>query len=197
MKRLAILTIALALAGCSKSAPGESEAAPSAESGADDVVATPAATTAAPARASQYSPIDDKACRTIEENEETGDWTGLCPGVAGHTLEWSIGDLRDDLTVIDGKARTQLSIPSLVANGAFDSLGAKAEWRGPAGGRPDVLVVRVHVANPEGKSDSGRLAIARLRPKPCLVGIVPPGPGQSDRARAIADGKLPDCLEKN
>lgn len=195
MKSLVPATIALTLAGCGQSAPDENQPA-SVETNVSESVATPTEGTVAPARASQYSPIDDKACPTIEEIEETGDWTGLCPGIAGYQLEWSIGDLRDDLIIIDGKARAQLSIPSLVANGAFDSLGARAEWRGPAGGKPDVLIVRVHVANAEGKSDSGRLAVARLTPKPCLVAIVPPEPGQSDRARAIADGKLPDCLEK-
>ena len=197
MRSLAFLTIALIFAGCGQPAPDDSATAPVADNSFSEVAATPTAGTVAPARSSQYSPIDDKSCRTIEEDEETGDWIGACPGLAGYQLEWSISDLRDDLTIIDGKARTQLSIPSLVANGAFDSLGAKAEWRGPTGGRPDVLIVRVHVANAEGKSDSGRLAIARMMPKPCLVGIVPPGAGQSDRARAIADGKLPDCLEKN
>lgn len=147
------------------------------------------------ARTSQYSPLDDKACRTIEEIEETGDWTGACSGVAGYTLEWSSSDLRDDLTVIKGQNRTDLQIPTVVASGRFDSLGKRAEWRGPAGGSPDVLIVRVHVAIAEGKSDSGRLAIARLTPRPCLVAVVPPGAGQSERARAIADGKLPDCLK--
>lgn len=156
---------------------------------------TPPSPANAAGRSSVYSPIDDKACRTIEEDKETGDWVGLCPGVAGRTLEWSISDLRDDVTIIEGSTRTQLNIPGLVANGAFASLGSKAEWRGPAGGKPDVFIVRVHVANPDGVSDAGRLAIARLGPAPCLVAIVPPGKDQSDRARAIADGKLPACLK--
>ena len=154
---------------------------------------TPAAATAAP-RASQYSPVSDSACKVIEASEETGDWTGSCPGVAGYRVEWSSSDLRDDLTLIKGKARTPLQIPTLVAKGAFNSPGPRIEWRGPTGGAPDVLIVRVHVANPEGVSDSGRLAVFRLQPSICLVAVVHPQSGQSDRARAIADGKLPDCL---
>ena len=150
--------------------------------------------TTAPARSSQYSPVSDEACEVIESSEETGDWTGRCPGVAGYRVEWSSSDLRDDLTLIKGETRTPLQIPALVAKGAFNSPGPKIEWRGPTGGAPDVLVVRVHVANPEGVSDSGRLAIFRLKPAICLVAIVPPQSGQSERARAIADGKLPDCL---
>ena len=82
-----------------------------------------------------------------------------------------------------------------VAGGAFNSLGPTLEWRGPKGGPPDVLITRVHVViNEEGKSDSGRLAIARLGDSPCIVAVVAPQAGQSDKARAIADGKLPDCL---
>jgi hypothetical protein len=58
-----------------------------------------------------------------------------------------------------------------------------------------VLITRVHVViNEEGKSDSGRLAIVRLGDSPCIVAVVAPQAGQSDKARAIADGKLPDCL---
>ena len=105
-----------------------------------------------------------------------------------------LGDLREDLTMLRGGKSTNLEIPGKVAGGAFDALGKTVEWRGPAGAAPDVLVVRVHVADAEGKNDSGRLAIARLGDSPCVVAVVPVGTGQSDRARAIADGKLPDCL---
>jgi hypothetical protein len=150
---------------------------------------------AAAARVSQFTKLDDKSCGKEDIIEETGDWERRCRGAGGYALEWSSGDLREDLTVLkDGKS-TDLEIPTKVAGGAFDSLGKTLEWRGPAGGEPDVLVVRVHVANAEGKSDSGRLTIVRLGAAPCIVAIVPPEPAQSERARAIADGKLPDCLK--
>lgn len=150
---------------------------------------------AAAARASQYSPLDDKACGPEQVIEETGDWDRSCKGPAGYALEWSSGDLREDLAVIKDGNSTSLEIPAKVAGGAFDALGKTIEWRGPAGGAPDVLVVRVHVANAEGKSDNGRLAVVRLGSAPCIVAIVPVEAGQSERARAIADGKLPDCLK--
>lgn len=191
------LAVMVALAACGQ------DAGNAAANGASGTIADGPPTGGAPAvqtdgkRASVYTSLEDKDCKTIEEIEETGDWTGECPAVAGYRLELSSGDLRDDLTIIEGNKRTDLGIPTLVANGAFDSLGPKAEWRGPAGGKPDTLIVRVHVANPEGVSDSGRLAIARLGQKPCLVAIVPPAAGQSDRARAIADGELPNCLPKD
>lgn len=193
MTQRAVILMAFGLAACGEPPPGGNATAPL-------PTAAPAAGTpapAAPVRVSSYTPLTDKACRTVEEIEETGDWVGACPGASGYSLEWSVSDLRDDLKIIDGERRTQLELPSLVANGAFAALGAKAEWRGPRGGRPDVLVVRVHVADANGKNDSGRLALARLGASPCLVAIVPPGPGQSDRARAIADSPLPACLKKS
>jgi hypothetical protein len=115
-------------------------------------------------------------------------------GAGGYQLEWSSGDLRENLALVRAGKETSLDIPTKVANGAFDALGKTLEWRGPKGGAPDVLVVRVHVANAEGKSDSGRLAVIRLGKQPCVVAVVAPQAGQSDKARAIADGKLPDCL---
>ena len=154
------------------------------------------AETALPARASVFTAAGDKNCRTISTDEETGDWTGSCPGHAGYGVEQSSGDLRDDITLIKDGKRTELQLPTLVANGAFDSIGERIEWRGPAGGPPDVLVVRVFIANDQGENDGGHLAVARLIPTPCLIGIVRPQPGQSDKARAMADATpLPSCLK--
>jgi hypothetical protein len=145
-------------------------------------------------RVSQFTTLNEKSCKTVQEDKETGDWSGACPGVGPYALNWSIGDLRDDLEVIRGGQRTQLGIPSIVAKGAFDSIGQTLEWRGPAAGPPDVLVARVSVARPDGTSDSGRLTIIWLGEKPCIVAVIPPQAGQSDKARAIADGKLPACV---
>lgn len=146
------------------------------------------------ARVSQYTQLDDRACGKEHIIEETGDWDRKCKGAGGYDLEWSSGDLRENLVLIRSGKETSLDIPAKVAGGAFDSLGKTLEWRGPKGKAPDVLLTRVHVANAEGKNDSGRLAIIRLGARPCVVAVVPPQAGQSDRARAIADGKLPACL---
>ena len=159
------------------------------------VAAASAGAAQAPVRTSTYTKVGDSVCTMIEENQETFDWTGSCPGAGGYSLEWSISDLRDDLTVIRGSARTDLQIPSIVAKGPFDSVGETIEWRGPEGGPPDVLVVRVYVARPDGSDDGGRLAVARLGDKPCLVAVVPVVKDQNEKARAIADGPLPKCLE--
>lgn len=188
---------AFALFGCqeaSSDSPGQAAAAAVPEATA---AIAPAATgaPAVPARASRFTKVTDAACPLVEEDKETGDFSRRCPGIAGWTVLWTSGDLRDDLSVARGKVSKSFGYPSLVAKGPFDAIGETVEWRGPAGGEPDVLVARVHVARPDGSSDSGRLAIARLGDKPCVVAIVPPGAGQSDRAREIADGSLPHCLE--
>jgi hypothetical protein len=194
MKPALPMIAALALlSSCGENAQRENLSQAAVENPQSDRPAAVAGTMA-PARSSQYSPVSDAACEVLESSDETGDWTGSCPGVAGYRVEWSSSDLRDDLTLIEGDTRTPLQIPTLVAKGAFNSPGPRIEWRGPTGGAPDVLIVRVHVANPEGVSDSGRLAIFRLKPAACLVAIVPPQNGQSERARSIADGPLPDCL---
>ena len=158
---------------------------------AAEATAPPSSTTG---RSSQFTKLTESTCKLVETIEETGDWVRSCQGVGGHAVEWSSGDLRENLVVSKDGRKSSLEIPALVANGAFDRLGETVEWRGPGGSEPDVLVVRVHVAGPDGRDDSGRLAIARLSPSPCLVAIVPPGPEQSDRARTIADRPLPDCL---
>ena len=145
-------------------------------------------------RASTFTKLDDSACGPENVIEETGDWDRRCKGAGGYEFEWASGDLREELVLIRGGKTINLDIPVKVAGGAFDALGTTLEWRGPKGGAPDVLITRVHVANAEGKSDSGRLAIVRLGDSPCIVAVVAPQAGQNDKARAIADGKLPNCL---
>ena len=174
MRRLGWAVLFFALAGC---AEAESRA------GGDKAE-----------RASIFTKLDDSHCGPENVIEETGDWDRRCKGAGGQEFEWASGDLREELLLIRGDKGVNLDIPIKVAGGAFDALGTTLEWRGPKGGAPDVLITRVHVANLEGKSDSGRLAIVRLGDSPCIVAVVPPVAGQSDRARAIADGKLPDCL---
>lgn len=185
---------ALVLFGCqeaSSDSPGQAASAVVPEATSALAPVAPAV----PARASRFTKVTDAACPLVEEDKETGDFSRRCPGIAGWTVLWTSGDLRDDLAVARGKVSKSFGYPSLVAKGPFDAIGETIEWRGPAGGEPDVLVARVHVARPDGSSDSGRLAVARLGKEPCIVAIVPPGAGQSDRAHAIADGSLPQCIE--
>jgi hypothetical protein len=193
--RTGFVAIFLVASACSQSAresTNDRENAPKAPIASSSGALVP--TAPQPGRVSNFTRLDDKVCKTTNYDRETGDWSGACPGVGGYTLEWSIGDLRDDLEIIRGKHRTQIGIPQIVSNGAFDSIGTTLEWRGPVDRQPDVLLARVHVARSDGTSDSGRLAIVRLGEKPCIVAVVPPQSSQSDKARAIADGKLATCL---
>ena len=154
----------------------------------------------APDDRSRFTSIDPTRCRLLEENiEEGGWWRRLCQGSADYKLELSESDLRQDIVVMEeGGRRSELGLSELVANGAFNALGKTAEWRGKDPARPDALIVRLGVASdPEGKKpDISNLVVARLKPSACVVAVVPPGPGQNERARAIADGKLPACLKR-
>ena len=182
----------MALAGCDQPAAPRNSVGQLEPSAQPDMAVSPPRPAAG--RVSQFTQLDDKACGKEQVIEETGDWDRRCRGAAGYDLEWSSGDLREDLDLIRNGKRTELAIATKVAGGAFDALGTTLEWRGPTGGAPDVLVIRAHVADAEGRSDSGRLAIVRLNGAPCIVAVVAPQAGQSDKARAIADGKLPGCL---
>ncbi|MEO7655112.1 MAG: hypothetical protein ABIS23_05450, partial [Sphingomicrobium sp.] len=170
MRRFAPFLPFLALAGCGQEVDRGNE--PAAAEVPVIETSEPAIKSASGERASHFTQLDDNACGAERIIEETGDWDRDCKGAGGFALEWGSGDLREDLTIIHGKARTDLQIPGVVAGGAFDALGKTIEWRGPIGGAPDVLVVRVHVADAEGKNDSGRLAVARLGAAPCIVAIV-------------------------
>lgn len=175
-------------------AANEAEAIPAAP--ASNVGASGAAETVAFAngRASRFSSLDEAACGKPETVAETGDWSRSCKGVDDIELKWSSGDLREDLAIVRGDSEAQLQIPVKVANGAFDSIAKTIEWRGPVGKAADVMVVRVGVANDQGENDGGHLTVVRVSGTPCIVAIVRPQSGQSEKARKIADGKLPACL---
>jgi hypothetical protein len=197
MKRIGWIALVLTVAGCGAEPQSNRTAGPVHEAAAPQPSATANANLPADTgRASRFTPLSEAACRITSESEETGDWVRRCPGIAPYGVEWSSGDLREDLALVGDDGSVDLGLPVIVAKGAFDALGKQIEWRGPAGGAPDVLVVRVHVADQTGKTDSGRLAIVTLGPKPCVAAIVGVKPGQSAEARAIADrAPLPSCLK--
>ena len=150
-----------------------------------------------PSGSSRYVSLEPSSCKLIEENvEEGGYWRRRCAGLAGYELETSESDLRQDVVIVapDGR-RSELNLSSLVAKGAFNSLGKMAEWRGQDPGKPRALIVRVSVPADPGVGRRGRsdLVVARLAPPACVVAVVPQGPGQNDKARAIADRELPPC----
>lgn len=161
-------------------------------------VPAPAAAGPTPVRASAYTQLVEANCRLIDENKEEGPyWSRRCPGHAGWSMDWHESDLRQDLTMIspDGR-KSELGLSSVVANGAFNSIGSTIEWRGVAGAPPDAMILRMSVAaSPEGdRPDISRLAVVRLAAPACVVAVVSPRSGQNVRAQQIADGNLPACL---
>jgi hypothetical protein len=148
---------------------------------------------------SRYTSLEPASCELLDKNaEEGGSWRRRCAGSAGYALETSESDLRQDIVIIapDGR-RSELNLSSLVAKGAFNSLGKLAEWRGLTPGQPRALIVRLGVAadREARRPDVSNLVVARLAAPTCVVAVVPRGPGQNVKARAIADGKLPTCVK--
>ena len=195
MNRL-LLVVAVLLASCSEEpgTPPAEQQPVAAEAERNAPIDKPAET----GRRSEYTALDLASCKLIEENRDEGPyWRRLCKGAAGYSVEWSESDLREGLELIapDGR-REELGLSDIVAKGAFNRLGPRIEWRGDANGAPDTLVVRMFVADgaEPSKPDRSLLAVSRLQAPACVVAIVEPGPGQSEQARRIADGRLPDCL---
>ena len=156
-----------------------------------------AAPEAARPDAGRYTSIDPASCRLLEQNIEEGGYSRhACNGLGGYKLEISESDLRQDVVVIapDGR-RSELELSSIVAKGAFNSLGKTAEWRAAAD-RPTALIVRLNVARgPEPtRPDVSNLVVARLAGPACIVAVVPPGTDQNAAARRIADSGQSRCV---
>ncbi|MGN6357149.1 MAG: hypothetical protein ACTHLU_06675 [Novosphingobium sp.] len=156
-----------------------------------------AAQAAAPERALLYTRIDK--CRTLELNQDEGGWSvQLCAGLAGYRLKVTEGDLRQNVVVLlpHGGERS-LGLSEATRTGGFSSLGPVVEWRGRGRGRafrPDALILRYavvedaeHPEHPE-RPTSYLLTVSLANRRPCVTAKVPPGPGQNERARRIADG---------
>ncbi len=127
-----------------------------------------------------------------EDREEMPYSEVLCEGPEGWAIRISDADARQTLGVVaPGGTETKLDLSS-ISGGAFNAFGKTAEWRGRAARpfAPDSLVVRFTVAEqPHPAPEVAYLLAIRLVPTPCLLAAVPPGPGQNQRARAVADGR--------
>jgi hypothetical protein len=197
--KILLAVAVVGLGGCrAERAPEAPAVAPvesAARNGSQPERAAPAAMTR-----SQFTSLEPKSCRTIEQNLEEGPYSrDVCAGVAGYKLEVSESDLRQDIDVIaPGGVKSELGLSAIVAKGAFNSLGKLAEWRGADPARPQALIVRLNVAGgPNGdEPDVSRLVVVRLKTPACIVAVVPPAAGQNEQARQVADGKLPDCLPR-
>ena len=135
-----------------------------------------------------YTGLTDKDCRTSGVPVEDG-YSGICPGVAGYTLELLEGDLRQTVNVITpDKKKYELELWSNVSSG-FSSLGAKAEWR-MKGKLPVALIMRYNASdNPEDASRiTSYLVVVKIsKTDVCIVDILKPSKTQNIEARNIAD----------
>ena len=137
---------------------------------------------------SLYTGLATKDCKASKAPVEDG-YIGICPGVAGYTLELLEGDLRQTLNVIaPDKKKYELELWSKVSNG-FSSLGAKAEWR-MQGKTPVALIMRFNAS--ENSEDSSKitsyLEVVKIsKPDVCIVDILKLSKTQNMDARKLAD----------
>lgn len=147
---------------------------------------------------SQFTSNDLKKCRLIEKNEEEGGYyRHRCPGAGGFGYEHVESDLRQSLVILaPGGRRGEVALSAVAGGGGFSTIGPTFDWRGPAGQPPRTVTIRFNVnESPEPKvPPTSYLVVIRLAAPACPVQAVPPGPKQSEQARAIADRKkLPPC----
>ena len=138
-----------------------------------------------------YTDISEQACTFLEADTNTPYVHRLCPGTAGHRLRWSHGGDSDELAVVmpDGTRRS-LDLMFTGPQG-FAYLGARAEWRLPAGknSQPVALIVRYNVfPDPDSGRRDSYLLVGKITPQEtCLTDIVPPMAKANERARELAD----------
>lgn len=192
MKRPLGLALLALLAACS----GETAAPPA----SDDAASGPPPEAPAAAVAGERFRYTRLTGCTLTRSapDEGGFFEHECPGEGGYRLRHVEADLREDLVALapDG-GEHDLGL-TMLARGAFNSLGETVEWRGdtPAGGfAPTALIVRQTVMEDPDPNvpEVSYLVVARLAPRPCVVIRIPPGPGQNRRARQAAD-RGGECL---
>ncbi len=143
---------------------------------------------AAAQNTSVYTSTRTNACRTIRSSSaDTGSYVGECRGVGGYKIRLIEGDIRQTLNIItpNGKAH-ELNFWNIF--GSFSSIGERMEWR-LRGKEPIALIARYNVADPENSEKStSYLMVSKLgRSLSCVTDVVEPGPGQNEKARALAD----------
>ena len=137
---------------------------------------------------SLYTGLTTKDCKASTKPVEDG-YIGICPGIAGYTLELIEGDLRQTLNIVaPNKKKYELALWSNVSSG-FSSLGAKAEWR-MKGKAPVALIIRFNAS--ENSEDSSKitsyLVVVKISETDvCIVNILKPSKTQNIEARKLAD----------
>ena len=144
---------------------------------------------------SGYTSLEPAACTPIADSGQgAAALRHRCKGPRDYALETSESGQRQDLAVIapDGQ-RAELDVAEQLTNAR---LGKTAEWRRDGSGRPRALIVRVNAA-PDGQAKGvSNLVVSRLAAPACIVAVIPRGPGQNEKARAIADAERLDCMKE-
>ena len=137
---------------------------------------------------SVYTGLTTKDCKAFTKPVEDG-YIGICPGIAGYTLQLIEGDLRQTLNIVaPNKKKYELALWSNVSSG-FSSLGAKAEWR-MKGKAPVAVIIRFNAG--ENSEDSSKitsyLVVVKIaKTDVCIVNILKPSSTQNIEARKLAD----------
>jgi hypothetical protein len=164
----------------------------------------PAANAIGQTNNSVYTPLAEKQCKTLKRpDSQTGDYEGLCQGVAGYTLIVTEGDLRQDVIVVTPKgAKHWLELWDVISGG-FSRVGARAEWRmAKQNGKrtPVALIIRYNAnEDPENPNKlSSYLAVTKITPTEiCVTDKIMPGPKANEEARRAADAAAnKPCLKK-
>jgi hypothetical protein len=150
---------------------------------------------------SVLTPITQPPCTLVEEDEEGGDSTQECPGVAGYRLLLLDSDSRMSATVLGpGGWRADLNAWSIVTP-SFSSIAGPAHWRilGPdSAPRPLGIVLRFNANEDPNKPDAitTYFAVVKLASdSACIVERVA-GPDAEQRAVHAADhAGDKSCLE--
>ena len=194
MSKTGALLLLATLAGCG-SAPGVSDVPVNKEGEATH----PSDTDRLPVPRFESHYAELKNCYTMEQNMEEGGYVKQrCEGMENANLIVTESDLRQNLAILrtDGTEES-VDLSRTVADGAFSSLGSQVEYRGRTGEPARALIGRLDVARGDQPQapDVSNLFVVRLESPACVVAVVPPGKGQNEKARAIAESaRLPDCL---
>lgn len=199
MRREGIIVLALAAlaAGCTE------PEAPTSGSPAGDTPApvqppAPAApespdpqTSATEAGPGHYTSLAPEDCQLRSVDKEAGGSTMHCHGMGGFELLVHDSDARMTIDVIaPDNTHYPLKLSSVVGQGAFSSLGPRAEWRFGRDGEAVAMIVRFNVYMEPELPDrpTSYLVVTRLAGgSTCPVAAVAAGQGQNVEARRLAD----------
>lgn len=153
------------------------------------LLATDAAALAAD---SAYSGLDEASCVLLQENAEMAWSLSECPAYAGYRVLLEDSDGRQSLSLVDPHGKPHdLDFANSVTE-AFNTLGAKLEWRyerGPHGMSPYALIVRVNIMGDDDRPLSFLAVIRVGGEQTCVIERIEPQAEQNIKARAVADDR--------